>query len=307
MTQDVSLIARGLARRYGARAALHGVDLTLRRGDCLGLLGLNGAGKSTTLKLLAGVLAPHGGAVAICGHDLAREPLAAKRRLGYLPDMPPLFPDARVDEYLAFAAALHGVRDAGPAVARAKARCGLADVGSRLIRQLSKGYQQRVGIAQAIVHGPDVLVLDEPTVGLDPVQIHEVRELVRELARERTVILSTHLLAEVQQVCTRVAILHQGRLVHEGPLAGDTCRLQLRLRGTVTAATLAALPGVRRVEAGRDGAWLLEVADPDVAPDVARAVIDAGHALCELRLADGAIEETFLALTRGVPRTETPA
>lgn len=306
MTQAASLVARGLARRYGARAALADVDLTLHRGDCLGLLGLNGAGKSTTLRILAGVLAPHAGSVSICGHDLGREPLAAKRQLGYLPDLPPLFPDARVDEYLAFAAALHGVRDTGAAVARVRARCGLDDVGRRLIRHLSKGYQQRVGLAQAIVHEPAVLVLDEPTVGLDPVQIRDVRELVRELARERSVILSTHLLPEVQQVCNRVAILHQGRLVHEGPLAGGGCRLQVRLRAAVSVSTLEALPAVRAATPGRDGAWLLEVVGPDDAEGVGRALVEADLGLRELRIAESAIEETFLALTQGAPQRAFP-
>jgi len=305
MTQDVSLIARGLTRSYGTRAALRGVDLTLRRGDCLGLLGLNGAGKSTTLRILTGVIAPHAGSVAICGHDLARDAIAAKRHLGYLPDVPPLFVDARVDEYLALCAALRLVEDIPRAVERAKLRCGLGDVGARMIRNLSKGYQQRIGIAQAIVHEPDVLVLDEPTVGLDPVQIRDVRQLVRELARDRAVILSTHLLAEVQQICTRVAILHEGRLVHEGPLASDGCWLKLRLREAGSAAGLTGIPGVFEAKAPDDGAWLLRVDTPAVAEAVAARVTADGLGLLELRPADSAIEQTFLELTRGttVPAT----
>ena len=298
MTQDVSLVARGLARRYGTRAVLHGIDLTLRRGDCLGLLGLNGAGKSTTLRILTGVIAPHAGSVAICGHSLADDAVAAKRHLGYLPDVPPLFVDASVDEYLALCAQLREVADVGPAVERAKRRCGLGDVGARLIRNLSKGYQQRIGIAQAIVHEPAVLVLDEPTVGLDPVQIRDVRQLVRELARDRAVILSTHLLAEVQQICSRVAILHAGRLVHEGPLAGDECWLRLRLRATTSERLLAGIDGVRAVRAAADGAWLLRVDTPATAETIASRVCADGLGLLELRAADGAIEQTFLELTR---------
>ena len=299
MTQDVSLVARGLARRYGTRPALHGIDLTLRRGDCLGLLGLNGAGKSTTLRILTGVIAPHAGSVTICGHDLARDAIAAKRHLGYLPDIPPLFVDASVDDYLALCARLREVADVGPAVERAKRRCGLADVGARLIGNLSKGYQQRIGIAQAIVHEPAVLVLDEPTVGLDPVQIRDVRQLVRELARDRAVILSTHLLAEVQQICSRVAILHEGRLVHEGPLAGDDCWLLLRLRAATPGPQLAGIPGVHEVKIADNGAWLLRVDAPAAAETVAARVIADGLGLLELRAADSAIEQTFLELTRG--------
>ncbi len=304
MTQDTLLVARGLTRRYGPRAALAGLDLSLARGDCLGLLGLNGAGKSTTLKILTGVLAPHAGSVVIGGHDLARAPLAAKRQLGFLPDVPPLFPDARVDEYLALSAQLREVRAVASAVARAKARCGLADVGPRLIRNLSKGYQQRVGLAQAIVHEPALLVLDEPTVGLDPVQIRDVRLLVAELARTHAVILSTHLLAEVQQICNRVAVLHQGRLVHEGPLGGGDCWLRLRLRATASVAQLQAIPGVQQATRSADGAWLLRVAAPAQAEHVAVAVAKENLGLLELRVADSALEQTFLELTVGVP---TPA
>jgi ABC-2 type transport system ATP-binding protein len=303
MTQDVLMVARGLTRRYGSRAALHGIDLTLARGDCLGLLGLNGAGKSTTLKILTGVLAPHAGSVSVCGHDLARAPLAAKRHLGFLPDVPPLFTDARVDEYLALCAQLREVAAIEAAVARAKSRCGLADVGPRLIRNLSKGYQQRIGIAQAIVHEPAVLVLDEPTVGLDPVQIRDVRQLIKDLAREHAVILSTHLLAEVQQICTRVAVLHQGRLVHEGALGGDGCWLKLRLRAATSSATLQALPGVQQVAASGDGGWLLRVDAPAVAEHIALGVARLDLGLLELRAADSAIEQTFLDLTVGASMT----
>jgi len=299
MTHDSLLLARGLTRRYGPRAALVGLDLTLGRGDCLGLLGLNGAGKSTTLKILAGVLAPHAGSVVIAGHDLARAPLAARRRIGFLPDVPPLFSDMRVDEFLALCARLHEIRDVAAAVTRAKSRCGLDAVGQRLIRNLSKGYQQRVGLAQAIVHEPALLVLDEPTVGLDPVQIRDVRLLIAELAREHAVILSTHLLAEVQQICTRVAVLHEGRLVYEGPLDGDVCWLTVRLRRPATTAMLATLPGVHEAKPVADGTWHLRVATPAAAEDIAAAISTRQLGLLELRVADSALEQTFLALTVG--------
>ncbi|MEQ8661720.1 MAG: ABC transporter ATP-binding protein, partial [Gammaproteobacteria bacterium] len=207
---DVLLAARGLTRRFGHRTALAGIDITLRRGEVLGFLGLNGAGKTTTMQILSGALVADAGRVEVCGHDLARAPRDARAALGYLPQTPPLYDDMLVDEYLALCARLHAIARSAvaAAVARARARCGLADVGGRLIRHLSRGYQQRVGIAQAIVHEPAVLILDEPTNGLDPAQIRDVRALLTGLAGERAVIVSTHVLGEVRTLATRIAILH---------------------------------------------------------------------------------------------------
>lgn len=213
----LTLSARGLGRRFGARCAVSEVSLQLRRGEVLGLLGENGAGKSTTLQLLAGVLAPDEGKVEVCGFDLRRDSLKARARIGFLPDVPPLYRDMRVDDYLFFAARLRLVSPArlGNALAKAKRRCGLEDAGRRIIGTLSKGYQQRVGVAQAIVHEPDVIILDEPTVGLDPAQLRDMRALVRELGDAHSVILSTHLLSEVESVCDRVEIMHHGRVVYD--------------------------------------------------------------------------------------------
>jgi ABC-2 type transport system ATP-binding protein len=215
----ITLAASGLTRRYGKHGAVDGVSLQLRRGEVLGLLGHNGAGKSTTLQMLSGVLAPHAGHIEICGFDLARQPGLAKACVGFLPETPPLYRDMRVSDYLAFAARLHGMpkdKVAG-ALADTLARCGLQDAGRKIIGTLSKGYQQRVGIAQAIIHNPEVIILDEPTVGLDPAQIRDIRTLIRELGNTRSVILSTHLLGEVESICDRVEIMHQGRLIY-----GDT-------------------------------------------------------------------------------------
>lgn len=212
------LTAHNLQHRYGRHGAVEGVSLQLRRGEVLGLLGHNGAGKSTTLQMLAGVLAPHGGSVNVCGYDLARQPDEARARIGFLPEVPPLYRDMRVDDYLAYAAALHRMpRHAIPdALARAKQRCGLESAGRKIIGTLSKGYQQRTGIAQAIIHGPEVVILDEPTVGLDPVQIRDIRTLIRELGDANGVILSTHMLGEVDSLCDRVEIMHHGRLIYSG-------------------------------------------------------------------------------------------
>ncbi len=218
---EFTLTARNLQRRFGARVVVDNVSLELRRGEVLGLLGHNGAGKSTTLQMLSGCLLPDGGEIEICGNDLLRQPLQAKRQLGYLPEIPPLYREMRVDDYLAFAARLHGLSagQTAAAVAESLHRCGLETVRQKRIGTLSKGYQQRVGIAQAIVHQPDVIILDEPTVGLDPAQIRDIRTLIRELANHHSVLLSTHLLSEVEAICDRVNILHQGRMVFDGTTA----------------------------------------------------------------------------------------
>ncbi|HEY5994468.1 MAG TPA: ABC transporter ATP-binding protein [Gallionellaceae bacterium] len=212
----ITLLAVDLSRRFGRHGAVEGVSLQLRRGEVLGLLGHNGAGKSTTLQMLSGVLLPHSGRIEICGFDLARQPDQARACVGYLPETPPLYRDMRVEDYLEFAARLRRVpqgKIAG-ALAETMRRCGLQDAGRKIIGTLSKGYQQRVGIAQAIVHEPEVVILDEPTVGLDPAQIRDIRALIRELGDAHSVILSTHLLSEVESICDRVEIMHQGRLIY---------------------------------------------------------------------------------------------
>lgn len=222
MSTPVTLSAHELTRRHGARVlAVKGVSLELRRGEVLGLLGHNGAGKSTTLQMLTGALPPSSGSVEICGFDLARQPEQAKACIGFLPEQPPLYRDMRVDDYLLFAARLRRVPPAGLAAALdlAKRRCGLQHSGRKIVGTLSKGYQQRVGIAQAIIHNPPVVVLDEPTVGLDPAQIRDIRTLIRELGDSNSVILSTHLLNEAESLCDRVLILQQGRPIYSGSSA----------------------------------------------------------------------------------------
>lgn len=217
----LTLSAQALVRRFGAHCVVKGVSLQLRRGEVLGLLGHNGAGKSTTLQMLAGVLLPHSGTVEICGFDLLREPSEAKARIGFLPEVPPLYRDMRVDDYLRFAARLRRLpqEKVTHALSEAKRRCGLADVGRKIIGTLSKGYQQRVGIAQAIIHEPEVIILDEPTAGLDPAQLRDIRALIRELGNTHSVVFSTHLLGEVESVCDRVEIMHRGQSVFDGNFA----------------------------------------------------------------------------------------
>jgi ABC-2 type transport system ATP-binding protein len=221
---EITLAARRLSRSFGKQQIVDDVSLELRRGEVLGLLGHNGAGKSTTMQMLTGCLLPDSAennesSIDICGIDLLRRPALAKAHLGYLPETPPLYRELSVNDYLTFAARLRGMKPAAAAAALAQTRqrCGLEAVGKKTIGTLSKGYQQRVGIAQAIIHSPAVIVLDEPTVGLDPTQIREIRSLIRELGDHSSVILSTHLLGEVESICDRVEIMHHGKLIY-----GDT-------------------------------------------------------------------------------------
>lgn len=301
---DILIGATGLARWYGDHCAVRGLDLELRRGQVLGLLGPNGAGKSTTMGMLAGNLAPTAGAITIGGHDLLDEPRAAKSRLGYLPETPPVYPDLTVDEYLDYVAGLHrlGRRDRSAACARAKARCGLTEVGRRLVGNLSKGYQQRVGIAQAIVHDPLVVILDEPTVGLDPIQIREIRALVRELGQEHGVILSTHILPEVLATCTDVKIIHRGELVFAERITDIDARLRedallLRTRTPADTTALASLAGVNNVEALGDGWRITHAPGASPADAIAALVLDQGWGMVELSPLRRTLEQVFVELT----------
>lgn len=224
MGEDYTIQASGLTRSYGDRIAVDNISIKVKPGEVLGLLGVNGAGKSTTMNMLAGILAPDKGDITINGYSLTAQPNHARRRLGYLPEQPPIYPELTVSEYLRYAAKLRLIKPKKlhAAVTTATQRCGLTDVSQRLIRNLSKGYQQRVGIAQAIIHNPEIVILDEPTVGLDPVQIIEIRKLIRELGQKHSVILSTHILPEVLSVCDRVTILRQGKVLHDAPIDSFT-------------------------------------------------------------------------------------
>jgi len=217
------IAVRGLEKRYGDTAALAGVSFTVPTGTIAGFLGPNGAGKTTTLRILSTYLSPDTGTAEVAGFDVLRRPMEVRRRLGYLPEQPPLDLDHTVREYLGFCSAVRGV----PRARRRRAvdgvveRCGLSSVAGRLIGNLSKGFRQRVGLAQALVHDPEVIVLDEPTVGLDPQQIREIRNLIRSLAGERTVLLSSHLLPEVAMTCSRAIVIHRGRIAADVDLAGE--------------------------------------------------------------------------------------
>ena len=298
--------ARDLRRVYGANTAVAGLNLTLKKGEILGLLGPNGAGKTTSMKMLAGCLSPTDGSVQIKGIDLRAQPTAAKKALGYLPEQPPVYPELTVAEYLGFCAGLHGIvrgeREA--AVNRAMQACGLSHMAQRLIANLSKGYQQRVGLAQAIIHQPDVIILDEPTVGLDPIQIREIRSLISRLGEEHSVILSSHILPEIQATCNRVMIINQGQVVYEASMAEAAKArfdsLVLELARAPEASALQALAGIESVENIGPGRFRLrfdEAADPREA--VAAAAAEQGWGLRELHAEQKSLEEVFVELTTG--------
>lgn len=294
-----------LTRRYGEHRAVDDLSFTLRRGQVLGLLGPNGAGKSTTLRMLAGVLAPDAGRIVINGRDLLDQPRQARQVIGYLPEQPPLYRELTVDEQLYYSARLHGLsRTAShPAIARVKERCGLAEVGKRLIGHLSKGYQQRTGLAQAIVHTPPVIILDEPTIGLDPIQIQGIRTLIRELGRKQGVILSTHLLSEVQSTCTHVHILRAGRLVYAGALAEleqqrPSTSLRIGLNAPPPIAELEQLPRVTQVEELGEGQFRLHHSPGALLHRIlVELAYDHGWDLWELTPERESLEQMFVNLT----------
>jgi len=301
-----TVLARGLSRSFGNHVAVNNITLEVRRGEVLGFLGPNGAGKTTTMQMLTGNLAPTHGTVSICGIDLLERPAAAKSRIGYLPEVPPLYRELTVDEYLALAARLHRVPRAkvNEAVARAEQRCGLAKVGARLIGTLSKGYQQRVGIAQAIVHGPDVVILDEPTIGLDPNQIREIRALIRELGGNHSVVLSSHILPEVEMLCDRVQIMHQGNIVYSDTIAAlkqfeRGATIVLGLRRPPPLEELGAVAGIANVEAMEETLFRIQFStNNDPEDTLVRLANERDWGLYRLAPAHSSLEDVFVNLTR---------
>lgn len=251
----ILLEAQNLSRYFGPNVAVQNIDITVKRGEILGFLGPNGAGKSTTMKMLSGNLAPDQGEIRINGFDLLAQPKQAKAQLGYLPENPPLYRELTVSEYLQHCARLNGLKGTplNLAVATVIERCGLGEVSRRLIGQLSKGYQQRTGIAQAIVHTPAVVILDEPTSGLDPQQIRQIRELIREIANQHSVILSTHILPEVEMLCDRVQIISKGQVMFADSLEAlhqqrHNSSLKITLLNPPPLSELQSLPDVSSVE-----------------------------------------------------------
>lgn len=305
------LSARQLTRWEGERCIAHDINLSLRRGEVLGLLGLNGAGKSTTLNMLAGVMTPSSGDVVIAGyplHGLAKDARKARSHLGYLPETPPLYMDMKVGAYLDYCGKLHGLR--GKKLKHAKQTvledCQLQVIEKRLIRNLSKGYRQRLGIAQALIHRPDVILLDEPSSGLDPQQMIGMRELIHRLAQQHAIVFSTHLLSEATAVCNRICVIHEGRVIHQQHLnpQADTAisSYSVKLNARLSHNEIMSLPGVLRAIAASDGRWHLDVQASQHNLLLAD-IVNNGWTLSEFGPRRQALEELFTSLVSG----QTPA
>jgi ABC-2 type transport system ATP-binding protein len=301
-----------LTKRYGPTVAVSDVSFQVRRGEILGFLGPNGAGKTTTMRVITGYLPATRGRVRVAVYDVSEEPLEAKRRTGYLPENPPVYPEMTVAEYLGFMARIKGVprKEIKKRVAQVGEQCAISDVRARQIGKLSKGYRQRVGLAQALIHRPEVLILDEPTAGLDPKQIIETRGLIKGLAGQHTVILSTHILPEASKTCERVVVINQGKLVAVGAPEELTRRLQGYETVLLTAqgpsaeikSRLERVPGVERIEQREqtNGRVTFEVHSQkgrDVRAELARAVIESRWGLLELKTSGLSLEDIFLKLT----------
>jgi gliding motility-associated transport system ATP-binding protein len=301
-----------LTKRYGRATAVDGVSFRVQKGEILGFLGPNGAGKTTTMRILTCYLPPTEGTARVAGHDVFKEPLEVKKRVGYIPETPPLYPDMDVDTFLDFCAKIKGIpaKDRRTRIADATEKCRIGDVRHKLIGKLSKGYRQRVGLAQAILANPDVLILDEPTSGLDPKQIIETRELIKSLGGEHTIILSTHILPEVEMTCGRVVIISKGRVVAEDTPSNLTRRLKgsgslrVEVRGAQGPAfeAIRGVPGVVAIRPRLDGseATIFDVdAEPgkDVRAELAAAVVSSGLGLLGLHQEGMSLEDIFLELT----------
>jgi len=310
-----------LTKRYGPTLAVSDVSFEVQKGEILGFLGPNGAGKTTTMRVITGYLPPSQGRVRVAGYDVEEEPLEAKRRTGYLPESPPVYPDMTVQEYLAFVARIKGLarREVKARVNEVSEKCAVTDVQHRQIGKLSKGYRQRVGLAQALIHNPDVLVLDEPTAGLDPKQIIETRELIKGLAGQHTIVLSTHILPEVSKTCQRVVVINTGKIV----AVGTPDELTRRLQGYGTVMMTVEGPAaeiIERLQRVKGVNWVepressdlritIEVHSEkgqDVRAELARAVVESQWKLFELKTSGLSLEDIFLKLTTRDLSEEAP-
>jgi ABC-2 type transport system ATP-binding protein len=310
---DVMIEVQNLTKDYGPHRAVNEVTFNVRKGEVLGFLGPNGAGKSTTMKILTCFLAPTAGRAAVAGYDVFDQSLEVRRRVGYLPEDTPIYRDMTALEYLEFAADMRGMpRDKSASrIKEIGGRCGLSDVAGKLVGELSKGFRQRLGLAQAMLHDPDILILDEPTSGLDPNQIVEIRALIKEIGREKTVILSTHILPEVQATCSRILIISGGKLVADGTPdslrareRGSRYRVVVESNGVAPGAIrerLASLSGVSSCEAvsGEDGAhaFRIDAASDDLRKTIFRAAVDNRWTLLELAREAASLEDVFRHLT----------
>ncbi len=298
-----------LTKNYGDRTAIDNLNFKIEKGDVVGLLGPNGAGKSTTMKIITGFMSPTSGVARIGGFDVFESPLEVKKKIGYLPETPPLYLDMTVEDYLRYVAELKLVPSAEikKNIEKSLLKTQLLSVRKRVIRNLSKGFKQRVGIAQALVSNPEVLVLDEPTVGLDPKQVAEIRELIKELKGSHTIILSTHILSEVQATCNKVIIIHQGKIVAQDSIdqiekmnqGFVTLNLKTRAAKNIKL-ILEKIEGVKSVSASDDLTYVIEMSDrADLTDDIAAEVLKSGAGLVELVRSKNQLEDVFLRLTYG--------
>ena len=304
---------KGLVKRYGSHTAVENLSFTVETGQVYGFLGPNGAGKSTTMNMITGCISATDGQVLIDGHDIFDDPIAAKRCIGYLPEIPPLYPDFSVREYLKFVCELKGVKKSGVSAEtqRVIEKADIADVADRLIKTLSKGYRQRVGLAQALVGDPEIIILDEPSIGLDPKQIIQMRELIRSLGREHTVILSSHILSEVSEVCDHILIIKKGKLVGNGTpqelaaMMQTGTTLSIQARGDLERAK-AALEGIGGDVSVTENAAehaldiVIETKDgSDLREQASVALSGAGCVILSMNLTQASLEDVFLELTYG--------
>ena len=312
--EEPMIEVKNLSKNYGLRSVIKELNFSVKKGEVIGFLGPNGAGKTTTMKIITGSMAASEGAVVIDGLDIFENPIEVKQKIGYLPEIPPVYGDMKVGEYLEFVAALRGVprskvKDkAGKTIQQTQ----LGEVQERLIQNLSKGFRQRVGLAQALVTDPEILILDEPTVGLDPKQVAEIRELILELKGRHTVILSTHILPEVQASCERVIIINEGQIVAEDNLEGLSQRMsgQSRIIVKVKRAQLLnslkeEVTSVQKVSRTKDSFLIDAAKDDNVVETIAQYVIQSGAGLMEIRSDDMSLEDIFIKLTSSEAPTET--
>jgi ABC-2 type transport system ATP-binding protein len=303
-----------LTKYYGLIPAISELSFTVGQGEVVGFLGPNGAGKTTTQKILTCFLSPTSGQARINGFDIGKDSLKVREQVGYLPENVPLYREMTVDRFLSFAAQAKGVetREVKPAIDKVLGDCGLEKVRKRIIDHLSKGFKQRVGLAQALLNNPPVLVLDEPTIGLDPAQVVEIRQLIRSLGQERTILLSTHILPEVSQICQKVIIVNRGRIVATDTVPNLTAQLQTSRRILLTLQgpeeevlkTLQGYPGVLKAERNPDGPGKYELEmdkDKDIRSDLARWIVEKGWALLELRSQELSLEKIFVQLVTEEP------
>lgn len=301
----MSLSIQSITKQYGEQKAVDNLSFDVEGGTILGFLGPNGAGKSTTMKMVSCYLSPTSGTAKVCGHDIIENPLEVRKHIGYLPENNPLYFDMYVKEYLNFVAGIHGLNNKSKKVAELIEMTGLGKEQHKLIGALSKGYKQRVGLAQAMIHNPDVLILDEPTSGLDMNQLVDIRNLIKEVGKEKTVVLSTHIMQEVQALCDRVIIINNGSLVADDPIE----KLQDRIKGedeitinltnnSVDLSALSQIKGVNSVVKTSDGIVLRSNSDFDIRPEVFKIAVARGWVIIEMKKEDISVEHVFQKLTK---------